>query len=192
MSSITQSRPARRQSSSAVRTTLASREAHMPRVMEVLNNTIYNNVQRMGSGKNLTLALLDYRPSPPGNGRERGQLRISGQHETVIVARSDGRVEIIDTDELGFPIGLVEDMVQFVNEERLSLSQDDVVVLYTDGITEAADEMDRSAIVPFFAVAGPAQLVGARRRRRGAPQRRASLQLEDRGAAVLTLRRNPR
>ncbi|MCC5810521.1 MAG: PP2C family protein-serine/threonine phosphatase [Ectothiorhodospiraceae bacterium] len=124
---------------SAVRTTLASREADMSRVMEVLNNTIYNNVQRMGSGKNLTLALLDYE-SAEGNGPERGQLRISGQHETVIVVRSDGRVEIIDTDELGFPIGLVEEVVQFVNETRLTLQRDDVVVLYTDGITEAADE----------------------------------------------------
>ncbi len=125
---------------SAVRTTLASREAEMPRVMEVLNNTIYNNVQRMGSGKNLTLALLDYQASPDGEEQERGRLRISGQHETVIVVRSNGQTEIIDTDELGFPIGLVEDMAQFVNETRLTLQRGDVVVLYTDGITEAADE----------------------------------------------------
>lgn len=127
---------------SAVRTLLATGEADMVRVMQVLNSTIYNNVQRMGSGKNLTLALLDYKPLP-GDGVERGQLRVSGQHETVIVVRRDGRVEVIDTDELGFPIGLVEEMAQFVSEITLKLEQGDVVVLYTDGITEAADEAHR-------------------------------------------------
>ncbi|MCC5857923.1 MAG: SpoIIE family protein phosphatase [Ectothiorhodospiraceae bacterium] len=128
---------------SAVRTLLGTGEADMRRVMQVLNSTIYNNVQRMGSGKNLTLALLDYRPIGDGNGEDRGQLRISGQHETVIVVRRDGRVEIIDTDELGFPIGLVEEMAEFVSEITLELQEGDVVVLYTDGITEAADEQHR-------------------------------------------------
>ena len=131
---------------SAVRTMLASGEASIVRVMEVLNNIIYNNVQRMGSGKNLTLALLDYRSADDvadaGSGI-RGHLRISGQHETVIVARGNGVMEVIDTDELGFPIGLVEDMAQFVGEVSLTLQRDDVVVLYTDGITEAADEEHR-------------------------------------------------
>ncbi len=127
---------------SAVRTLLATGEADIVRVMQVLNSTIYNNVQRMGSGKNLTLALLDYKPVIDAAG-QRGQLRISGQHETVIVVRRDGAVEVIDTDELGFPIGLVEEMAQFVSELTLELEQGDVVVLYTDGITEAADETHR-------------------------------------------------
>ncbi|AHE98573.1 PP2C family protein-serine/threonine phosphatase [Thioalkalivibrio paradoxus] len=129
---------------SAVRTLLTSRESDIVRVMEVLNSTIYNNVQRMGSGKNLTLALLDYRPR--GSERadpERGQLRISGQHESVIVARRDGTLEVIDTDELGFPIGLVEEMSQFVGQATVALDPGDVVVLYTDGITEAADPEHR-------------------------------------------------
>jgi len=133
---------------SAVRTMLTAREEDIRRVMEVLNSTIYNNVQRMGCGKNLTLALLDYRPeiiqAPSGDARPvRGRLRISGQHESVIVVRHDGSLELIDTDELGFPIGLVEDMVEFVNETELELYPGDLVVLYTDGITEAADEQHR-------------------------------------------------
>lgn len=132
---------------SAVRTMLTSAETDIVRVMEVLNSTIYNNVQRMGCGKNLTLALLDYHPA--GEATEatetaqenaaRGRLRISGQHESVIVARADGRIEVIDTDELGFPIGLVEEMAEFVSECTLQLHAGDTVVLYTDGITEAAD-----------------------------------------------------
>ncbi|WP_018954002.1 SpoIIE family protein phosphatase [Thioalkalivibrio sulfidiphilus] len=129
---------------SAVRTLLTSREKDMVRVMDVLNTTIYNNVQRMGCGKNLTLALLDYTMATAAElPAVAGHLRISGQHETVIIARHDGHMEVVDTDELGFPIGLVEEMAHFVGEISLDLHQGDVVVLYTDGITEAADEQHR-------------------------------------------------
>lgn len=131
---------------SAVRTLLTTREEDVVRTMEALNSTIYNNVQRMGCGKNLTLALLDYRQA---SGEEalasgvRGHLRITGQHECIVVARHDGSIEILDTDALGFPIGLVDSVGEFVAQADLELEAGDVVVLYTDGITEAADEGNR-------------------------------------------------
>lgn len=132
---------------SAVRTLLTAREEDVVREMAVLNTTIYDNVQRMGCGKNLTLALLDYRPLAPGEGNAgdaaRGRLRICGQHESVIVVRHDGTLEVIDTDALGFPIGLIEEMAEFVGELVLTLGAGDTVVLYTDGITEAADAEHR-------------------------------------------------
>ena len=127
---------------SAVRTMLTCREEDIVRVMEVLNTTIYDNVQRMGCGKNLTLALLDYHAVAEGEAVSgaRGRLRICGQHETVLVARNDGTLEIIDTDNLGFPIGLIDQVGEFVNQLCIELHPDDAVLLYTDGITEAADE----------------------------------------------------
>jgi sigma-B regulation protein RsbU (phosphoserine phosphatase) len=126
---------------SAVRTMLTAQEGDIVRIMEALNGTIYHNVQRMGCGKNLTLALLDHQAVDQG--AVRGRLRIAGQHESVIVVRADGSVELVDTDELGFPIGLVEEVAEFVGQVIIDLHRDDVVVLYTDGITEAADESQR-------------------------------------------------
>ncbi|MCT7975608.1 PP2C family protein-serine/threonine phosphatase, partial [Laspinema olomoucense] len=76
----------------------------------------------------MTLALLDYAD---------GVLQISGQHEEVLVVRSHGEVERIDTLDLGFPIALVEEMSEFISTARIELNPGDVVVLYTDGITEA-------------------------------------------------------
>lgn len=127
---------------SAVRTLVTADEGDMVRLMDVLNRTIYQNIQRMGSDKNLTLALLDYRPEAPERRAQTGlggQLRISGQHETLIVVRHGGRIEVVDTIDLGLPIGLVDDVRQFIGEVTVPLYPGDTVVLYTDGITEAAD-----------------------------------------------------
>ena len=56
----------------AVRTLQEIRESDPVRFLDTLNRTLYQNVQRMRSDKNLTLALLTY---------AQGQVRISGQHE---------------------------------------------------------------------------------------------------------------
>jgi serine phosphatase RsbU (regulator of sigma subunit) len=112
----------------SVRTLLTHRETDPVRFFTTLNRTIYENVRRMQSDKNLTLVLLDY---------EDGWLRISGQHEELVVVRADGRVERIDTIDLGFPIGLEPDITPFIAQAELRLDSGDVVALYTDGVTEA-------------------------------------------------------
>ncbi|NET33310.1 MAG: CHASE2 domain-containing protein [Cyanothece sp. SIO1E1] len=98
--------------------------------LDVLNRAVYNNVARMGLERNLTLAILDYQP---------GQLLISGQHEEIIIVRVDGQLECIDTIDLGFPIGLDTDITRFIAQEKVDLNPGDLVILYTDGITEAKD-----------------------------------------------------
>jgi phosphoserine phosphatase RsbU/P len=71
-----------------------------------------------------------------------GQLRISGQHEETIVVRANGEIERIDTLDLGFPVGIELDITDFVNQTIVHLFSNDIVVLYTDGITEA-ENLDR-------------------------------------------------
>jgi phosphoserine phosphatase RsbU/P len=115
----------------AIRTLMNQKETDPIKFLQVINQTIHDNVQRMNSDKNLTLSLLDYRDHC---------LRLSGQHESVIVIRTGGKVEVIDTFDLGFPIGLEEDIGDFVSEMEIHLATGDVVILYTDGITEAENE----------------------------------------------------
>ena len=121
---------------SAVRAMVSHSERDSVKMMDVLNRTIYENVRRMGTDKNLTLALLEYRP--PVAGSTAGRLMVTGQHETVIVVRVDGTVDTIETLDLGMPIGLIDDVSPFIAESVVALHPGDVVVLYTDGITEAA------------------------------------------------------
>src|SRR4028118_43563 len=84
----------------------------------------------MDSPRNMSLAILDYAG---------GVLKLSGQHEEMIVVRADGKLECIDTMDLGFPIGLVEEIGEFIAQGEVLLNPGDVVVLYTDGIPEAFD-----------------------------------------------------
>ncbi|NEP14849.1 MAG: SpoIIE family protein phosphatase [Symploca sp. SIO2C1] len=113
-----------------VRTLQKVNETNPINFLDLLNQTIYDNLQRMNCDKNLTLSIVDYHD---------GVMTLSGQHEELIVVRSNGDVEIIDTIDLGFPIGLDEEIREFINQQKIHLNPEDVVVLYTDGITEATN-----------------------------------------------------
>ncbi|NEQ50419.1 MAG: CHASE2 domain-containing protein, partial [Leptolyngbya sp. SIO3F4] len=117
----------------AVRTLLESDETKPEEFLSVLNRSIYRNVQRINSDKTMTLSLLDYK---------QGTLYLSGQHEDVLIVRANGSLEQIDTVNLGFPIALEEDIDDFLAHTQIHLEPNDVVVLYTDGITESRN-MDR-------------------------------------------------
>jgi PAS domain S-box-containing protein len=114
----------------AIRTLLEHGETNPVAFVNTLNRTIYQNVHRMGVDKTLTFALLHY---------QEGHLKVVGQHEEILVVRAGGRVERLDTVHLGFPVGLEEDIHQWVHDASIHLAPGDGVVLYTDGITEAAN-----------------------------------------------------
>jgi sigma-B regulation protein RsbU (phosphoserine phosphatase) len=89
----------------AVRTWLADTEPEQVKFLSAINSVIYDNVQRMKLDKNASFALLDY---------QQGMLKLSGQHEEMIVVRCKGCVEGFDTIDLGFPIGLDAEIAKFV------------------------------------------------------------------------------
>ena len=111
-----------------VRTLQEIRELDPVRFLDVLNRTLYKNVQRMNSEKSLTLAILSY---------SEGLISISGQHEETLVVRKNGEIEGIDTMDLGLPIALDDDIARFISHIQIELEPGDGVVLYTDGIPEA-------------------------------------------------------
>ncbi len=114
----------------AVRTLLTNEERDPVRFLDALNRTLRDNMQRMDVDKNLSLTLLDF---------QLGQmsLKASGQHEQLLVVRHGGQVEMIDTQDLGFPLGLEPEIARFVKETSIDLQPGDGIVLYSDGIIEA-------------------------------------------------------
>ncbi len=142
----------------AVRTLLVSGERNPARFLGMLNQILYRNLQRMKVDRSLTLAMLNY---------DTGTLKLSGQHEYLIVVRKDGQVEICNTIDLGFPLGLMDSIDRFVNEFPVELAPGDGVVLYSDGITEAQNlqgdfyGLERLAYVASQAWRGNAEAVKA-------------------------------
>ncbi len=114
----------------AVRSLLVSGITEGGKFLTALNRIIYDNAQRMGTDKNLTLSLLDYQD---------GQLRVTGQHEEVLVMRHGGHVERIDTFHLGFMVGVLPNIAHTLSHLDIQLQPGDGIILYTDGITEAVN-----------------------------------------------------
>ncbi len=112
----------------AVRTLVEQGCCNHQQFLDIINRTILSNAERMETNRNSTLSLIHY---------SHGNLQISGQHEEVIIIRNHGEIEHIDTINLGFPMGLDYDISDFLGKTEVKLNIQDIVILYTDGITEA-------------------------------------------------------
>ncbi|BAP57979.1 response regulator receiver domain-containing protein [Thioploca ingrica] len=120
----------------AIRTLLEHGERDLTQFLNTLNRTLYKNIQqRMKVDKNLTLSLLQYFPLSATT----GQVYLSGQHEEVIIIRNQGQLECLNTESLGFMIGFMEDISAWLSQTQILLNSGDMIVLYTDGITEAVN-----------------------------------------------------
>lgn len=118
----------------AIRTLKESGEQDLIKFVDILNRTLYENVQRMEADRDLTLSILNY---------DRGNLKITGQHEDVIVVRASGEIEQVSTVDLGVPIAFDEEITPFLDQVSLELNPGDGMVLYTDGITETANRQQQ-------------------------------------------------
>lgn len=95
-----------------------------------INGTIYQNIQYLADDKYMTITVFSI--------DDKGIFNFSGLHQDVMVYRSDtGEVELIRTD--GIWLGLMEDIGENLDDKSLILAPGDVMLLYTDGITEARD-----------------------------------------------------
>jgi serine phosphatase RsbU (regulator of sigma subunit) len=99
------------------------------RVLCALNTTLYQNVrQRMGRDDHATATLLRYHRD--------GTVCFAGAHEEILVLRAaEGRCQAIPTP--GPWVGASSSIAAHVTHSRLTLSDGDLLVLYTDGLTEA-------------------------------------------------------
>lgn len=115
----------------AARTLIENGENDPVKFLNTINKVIYKNSQRIGTDKNLTLLFMDY---------SNNYITVYGQHEEVLIIRKDGTLEVINTMDLGFIVGLEEDITNFINPIRIPFSTGDAAILFTDGVTEAQNE----------------------------------------------------
>ncbi|MDM8549554.1 SpoIIE family protein phosphatase [Desulfobacterales bacterium HSG2] len=103
------------------------------RLLSVINRTVYENIEKMGESKHMTIVVLA--------GGKDGKFSFAGLHEDILIRRAaTGKVEAVETD--GMWIGLMDDISEMLSDGTLRLEPGDCMVLFTDGITEARDRED--------------------------------------------------
>jgi len=107
-------------------------DAPVRETLIALNTVIYDNVQRrLGSDRHATLSLLRWHRG--------GRLTVAGAHLDLIVWRADAKLcEVVPTP--GTWIAVTDDIAARTVEHEVKLRHGDVVVLHTDGLTEAMNE----------------------------------------------------
>jgi len=101
------------------------------RILPILNRILYSNIKRIKEDRSMTLSLISYK---------KGKFTVAGQHESVVVCRASGKIEIHDTIDAGFYIGLTPELAGKGKSFSFKLNKDDLMFLYSDGVTEAENE----------------------------------------------------
>jgi sigma-B regulation protein RsbU (phosphoserine phosphatase) len=117
-------------------------------MVRAMNAALCRNIrERMGQEEYATLTLFRYQRD--------GRVRFAGAHEDIIVYRAaTGRVELVPTP--GMWVGIQPEFE--VEDSELQLGDEDLIVLYTDGVTEARNPARKlfgvERLVPLIEGAG--------------------------------------
>jgi serine phosphatase RsbU (regulator of sigma subunit) len=113
----------------AVRTALQSDPDITPdRLLVLVNAVLTENIRQLGEDKYMTITALRRDPN--------GTIAFAGAHQDMFVYRADSdEVEAIET--AGLWLGLKPDATGGFQTQMLTLGTRDVLVLLTDGVTEA-------------------------------------------------------
>jgi len=95
-----------------------------------INVVLTHNIKALGEDKYITLLVLAI--------HENGRLIYSGLHEDIMIYRAGSReVELIKTE--GMWLGIRGEIGAMLQDASLHMEIGDILLLYTDGVTDAVD-----------------------------------------------------
>jgi len=101
------------------------------KLLSDINVVLTDNIKALGEDKFITITVFACFAE--------GKFIFSGLHEDLMIYRSKKNfVELIKTK--GMWLGIRDDINMFMQDDELVLEKDDVLLLYTDGVTEAFDK----------------------------------------------------
>lgn len=107
--------------------------AHNPqqnpsRLLTVINDLISEDIRKISEDKYMTITVLAV--------HENGHFNFSGLHQDIMVYRAaTGGVDLVETR--GMWLGVMQDISTYVSDDVVDMEINDVMLVYTDGITEA-------------------------------------------------------
>ncbi|HEX3774358.1 MAG TPA: PP2C family protein-serine/threonine phosphatase [Polyangiaceae bacterium] len=98
-------------------------------IVSALNTILFDNIRhRLNNREHVTFTLFRYFGA--------GHFAFAGAHEELVVYRKrSGQIEFLPTP--GTWLGAIQDIARFTIDSELALEPGDLLLLYTDGVTEA-------------------------------------------------------
>ncbi|MCP4129457.1 MAG: SpoIIE family protein phosphatase [bacterium] len=130
----------------SIETTLENHPLLLPsELLATVNRIITKNIKKLDEVNYMTITVFAV--------KESGQLFFSGLHQDLMIFRHKTQtVERVETR--GLWIGIVDEIMTHLYDDKLSLELNDVLLVYTDGITEAwekgSKQNKRSPMVDMF------------------------------------------
>lgn len=126
--------------------------------LETINSALRENVGRLGSNHYMTMSILKL-----GN----DSIEVAGHHQDIIIFRqASNTIEVQPTS--GSWLGIADSLKGFITPIRISIKTGDVVLLFTDGLTEAEEEsggmFGQERLVQLFAEHATAAPIEATKR----------------------------
>lgn len=121
----------------AVRTVIqsAGSRAHLltpSQLLSSVNTAVRSNLLKINPDQYMTIMALRL---------EQGEISYAGLHQDVLVYRAASKtVERIETR--GIWLGLVDDISGLLDDDKFQMAEGDLLLLYTDGVTEIAAEAE--------------------------------------------------
>ena len=115
----------------ALRALSSVENENIRRIYRVINKLLYEFRLKTADHRIMSLIIIRYLGE--------GNFILTGQHESLFIFRHDGRIEDISSLEYGMFAGLDEKVDKYLDVFSFSLEPGDVLVLYTDGVTEAVN-----------------------------------------------------
>ncbi len=99
-------------------------------VLHSVNSILRENISRLGSDHYMTMMAIRFNGS---------QMTLAGKHQDIIIYRSAlNKTEIIPTK--GTWLGIDENIGKYLEDISVGIEDGDLILLFTDGITEATDK----------------------------------------------------
>jgi len=105
-------------------------DAQPSEVLKMVNHVIRENISRLGSDHYMTMMAIRFNGS---------HMTVAGKHQDILIYRSSmNTTEVIPTN--GTWLGITDNIERHVTDVTKQIDFGDIVILFTDGITEATSK----------------------------------------------------
>lgn len=127
----------------AIRALSQIEQNDIKKIFKIINKLLFDFRYKTSDHRIMTLVILKYLGA--------GMFKLTGQHESVIIISQNGDIQDISTQNFGMYAGLEKNVDKYLDTLDFKLELNDVMILYTDGLSEAMNsnniEFGKSGII---------------------------------------------